>query len=81
VKYLPHFCFHFAQIFKTEGYPGFYKGLGAQLLKAVLSAALMLAIKEKAFQFALSLMALVRRPPRLTVYKDAVARSINAFDK
>jgi hypothetical protein len=47
----------------------------------VLSAALMLAIKEKAFQFALSLVALVRRPPRLMVYKDAVACSINAFDK
>lgn len=34
-------------IWKTEGALGFYKGLKAQILKTVLSAAVMLAIKEK----------------------------------
>lgn len=34
-------------IWSSEGLPGFYKGLDAQILKTVLSAALMLMIKEK----------------------------------
>lgn len=34
-------------IWRSEGLPGFYKGLDAQILKTVLSAALMLMIKEK----------------------------------
>jgi hypothetical protein len=48
---------------------------------ALVSAALTLAInKEKAFQFIRSLVALVRRPARMTVHKDVVARLINVFD-
>eukprot|EP00976_Prorocentrum_cordatum_P042883 869380-Prorocentrum_minimum.AAC.2 len=50
-----------ASILKTEGLPGLYKGLHAQLLKTVLSAALMLAIKEKAFQAALTITSLALR--------------------
>ncbi|KAM5561278.1 peroxisomal adenine nucleotide carrier 1 [Rosa sericea] len=34
-------------IWKTEGIPGFFKGLHAQILKTVLSSALLLMIKEK----------------------------------
>lgn len=34
-------------IWKSEGVPGFFKGLHAQILKTVLSSALLLMIKEK----------------------------------
>ena len=34
-------------IWKREGVPGFFKGLQAQILKTVLSSALLLMIKEK----------------------------------
>jgi hypothetical protein len=34
-------------IWKREGVPGFFKGLHAQILKTVLSSALLLMIKEK----------------------------------
>lgn len=34
-------------IWKSEGIPGFFKGLHAQILKTVLSSALLLMIKEK----------------------------------
>ncbi|GMH28466.1 hypothetical protein Nepgr_030309 [Nepenthes gracilis] len=37
----------FRNILKTEGVPGFFKGLHAQILKTVLSSALLLMIKEK----------------------------------
>lgn len=34
-------------IWKKEGLPGFFKGLQAQILKTVLSSALLLMVKEK----------------------------------
>lgn len=34
-------------IWRSEGVPGFFKGLHAQILKTVLSSALLLMIKEK----------------------------------
>lgn len=34
-------------VWKREGIPGFFKGLQAQILKTVLSSALLLMIKEK----------------------------------
>ncbi|XP_062084732.1 peroxisomal adenine nucleotide carrier 1-like [Humulus lupulus] len=37
----------FFAIWKSEGIPGFFKGLQAQILKTVLSSALLLMIKEK----------------------------------
>jgi aspartate-semialdehyde dehydrogenase/adenine nucleotide transporter 17 len=51
------------QIVHADGIGGLFKGLGAQLLKTVLAAALMLAIKEKAYKAALSLMLAFRGGP------------------
>eukprot|EP00475_Leptophrys_vorax_P011447 TRINITY_DN17990_c0_g2_i1.p1 TRINITY_DN17990_c0_g2~~TRINITY_DN17990_c0_g2_i1.p1 ORF type:complete len:394 (-),score=16.99 TRINITY_DN17990_c0_g2_i1:429-1565(-) len=48
-------------IWKTEGLPGFYKGLQAQILKTVLAAALMLMIKEKVAAGSQSLVMAVHR--------------------
>lgn len=48
-------------IWKEEGVPGFFKGLQAQILKTVLSSALLLMIKEKISRFTwISLLALRR---------------------
>ncbi|GJN14308.1 hypothetical protein PR202_gb01114 [Eleusine coracana subsp. coracana] len=48
-------------IWSKEGIPGFYKGLQAQILKTVLSSALLLMIKEKISKFTwVSLLALRR---------------------
>jgi hypothetical protein len=48
-------------IWSKEGIPGFYKGLHAQILKTVLSSALLLMIKEKISKFTwVSLLALRR---------------------
>uniref|UniRef100_A0A804UBM0 Peroxisomal adenine nucleotide carrier 1 n=1 Tax=Zea mays TaxID=4577 RepID=A0A804UBM0_MAIZE len=48
-------------IWSKEGIPGFFKGLNAQILKAVLSSALLLMIKEKISKFTwVSLLALRR---------------------
>lgn len=38
-------------IWSKEGLPGFFKGLQAQILKTVLSSALLLMIKEKIAKF------------------------------
>ena len=44
-----------------EGIPGFFKGLNAQILKTVLSSALLLMIKEKISKFTwVSLLAMRR---------------------
>lgn len=48
-------------IWKREGALGFYKGLNAQILKTVLSAAVMLAIKEKSGQATLLVMLAAQR--------------------
>jgi hypothetical protein len=46
-------------IWSKEGIPGFYKGLHAQILKTVMSSALLLMIKEKISKFTwVSLLAL-----------------------
>ena len=48
-------------IWSKEGIPGFFKGLHAQILKTVLSSALLLMIKEKISKFTwVSLLALHR---------------------
>ena len=48
-------------IWSKEGIPGFFKGLHAQILKTVLSSALLLMIKEKISKFTwVSLLALRR---------------------
>ncbi|KAG0502688.1 hypothetical protein HPP92_002760 [Vanilla planifolia] len=50
-----------SSIWKKEGIPGFFKGLQAQILKTVLSSALLLMIKEKISRFTwISLLALKR---------------------
>lgn len=51
----------FSSIWKEEGVPGFFKGLQAQILKTVLSSALLLMIKEKISKFTwIALLALRR---------------------
>ena len=48
-------------IWTKEGIPGFFKGLNAQILKTVLSSALLLMIKEKISKFTwVSLLAMRR---------------------
>lgn len=48
-------------MWSKEGIPGFFKGLHAQILKTVLSSALLLMIKEKISRFTwISLLALRR---------------------
>ncbi|XP_074592902.1 peroxisomal adenine nucleotide carrier 1-like [Curcuma longa] len=50
-----------SSIWKYEGIPGFFKGLNAQILKTVLSSALLLMIKEKISKFTwISMLALKR---------------------
>lgn len=51
----------FYSIWKTEGLPGFFKGLQAQILKTVLSSALLLMIKEKITKTTWVLMLALRR--------------------
>lgn len=48
-------------IWKTEGLLGFYKGLQAQILKTVLSSALLLMIKEKITKTTWVLMLALRK--------------------
>ncbi|KAI3858018.1 hypothetical protein MKW92_009766 [Papaver armeniacum] len=48
-------------IWKREGFPGFFKGLHAQILKTVLSSALLLMIKEKITKTTWVLMLALRR--------------------
>ncbi|GAB2266548.1 NAD(+) salvage pathway protein [Dionaea muscipula] len=48
-------------IWRTEGIPGFFKGLHAQILKTVLSSALLLMIKEKIAKTTWVLMLALRR--------------------
>jgi hypothetical protein len=48
-------------MWSNEGIPGFFKGIEAQILKTVLSSALLLMIKEKISKFTwISLLALRR---------------------
>lgn len=50
-----------SSIWKNEGLPGFFKGLNAQIVKTVLSSALLLMIKEKISKFTwISMLALKR---------------------
>lgn len=53
-------------IWKTEGLLGFFKGLDAQILKTVLSSALLLMIKEKITKTTWVLLLAVRRTLFLT---------------
>ena len=48
-------------IWKNEGIPGFFKGLEAQILKTVLSSALLLMIKEKITKTTWVIMLALRR--------------------
>lgn len=48
-------------IWKKEGFPGFFKGLQAQILKTVLSSALLLMIKEKISKYSWISMLAIRR--------------------
>lgn len=48
-------------IWKKEGIPGFFKGLHAQILKTVLSSALLLMIKEKISKFTWIMILAIRR--------------------
>ncbi|KAK8959884.1 Peroxisomal adenine nucleotide carrier 1 [Platanthera guangdongensis] len=50
-----------SSIWKEEGVPGFFKGLQAQILKTVLSSALLLMIKEKISRFTWITMLALRR--------------------
>lgn len=51
-------------IWKREGILGFFKGLNAQILKTVLSSALLLMIKEKITKTTWVLMFAIRRLSR-----------------
>lgn len=51
----------FCNIWKNEGIPGFFKGLHAQILKTVLSSALLLMIKEKITKTTWVVMLALRR--------------------
>lgn len=51
----------FYNIWKYEGIPGFFKGLEAQILKTVLSSALLLMIKEKITKSTWVIMLALRR--------------------
>ena len=53
-------------IFKREGILGFFKGLHAQILKTVLSSALLLMIKEKLTRTTWVLILAIRRYLLLT---------------
>lgn len=48
-------------IWKREGLPGFFKGLQAQILKTVLSSALLLMVKEKITRTTWVLMLALRK--------------------
>lgn len=48
-------------IWNREGIPGFFKGLQAQILKTVLSSALLLMIKEKISRYTWISMLALRR--------------------
>ncbi|GAB4843437.1 NAD(+) salvage pathway protein, variant 2 [Ancistrocladus abbreviatus] len=64
----------FHNIWKTEGIPGYFKGLQAQILKTVLSSALLLMIKEKITKTTWVLMLALRRtghPTELIIYSTA----------
>lgn len=50
-----------SSIWREEGIPGFFKGLQAQILKTVLSSALLLMIKEKISRFTWITMLALRR--------------------
>lgn len=50
-----------SSIWKEEGVPGLFKGLQAQILKTVLSSALLLMIKEKISRFTWITMLALRR--------------------
>lgn len=51
----------FYNIWKNEGIPGFFKGLHAQILKTVLSSALLLMVKEKITKTTWVLMLALRK--------------------
>ena len=53
-------------IWKSEGVPGFFKGLHAQIMKTVLSSALLLMIKEKITATTWVLILAIRRSLLLT---------------
>ena len=48
-------------ICRKEGIPGFFKGLNAQILKTVLSSALLLMIKEKISRYTWIMLLAVRQ--------------------
>ncbi|PKA60878.1 Peroxisomal adenine nucleotide carrier 1 [Apostasia shenzhenica] len=50
-----------SSVWKKEGIPGYFKGLQAQILKTVLSSALLLMIKEKISRFTWITMLALRR--------------------
>ncbi|KAI0258400.1 mitochondrial carrier domain-containing protein [Gloeopeniophorella convolvens] len=47
-----------ARVLRTEGFLGWYKGMGAQILKAVLSQGVLFVSKEQFEQYALAIMVL-----------------------
>jgi len=50
-----------ARVLRTEGFLGWYKGMGAQILKAVLSQGVLFMSKEQFEQYALAIMVLCYR--------------------
>jgi len=50
-----------ARVLKTEGFMGWYKGMGAQILKAVLSQGVLFMSKEQFEQYALAIIVLFYR--------------------
>ncbi|KAH9052917.1 adenine nucleotide transporter [Lactarius deliciosus] len=50
-----------ARVLRTEGFSGWYKGMGAQILKAVLSQGVLFMSKEQFEGYALAIMALFYR--------------------
>jgi len=50
-----------ARVLRTEGFLGWYKGMGAQILKAVLSQGVLFMSKEQFEQYALAIMVLYYR--------------------
>ncbi|URE49284.1 potassium transporter [Musa troglodytarum] len=55
-----------SSIWRREGFPGFFKGLQAQILKTVLSSALLLMIKEKISKYTWIAMLALRRTVQAT---------------
>ncbi|KAJ3257882.1 ADP/ATP carrier protein [Boothiomyces macroporosus] len=54
-----------AKVYKTDGFRGWYTGMSAQLLKAVLTQAIVFALKEKLSLYTILLFTALRKPAKI----------------